>query len=297
MDPYDELLRGIRTDGAGLNRRELSPPWRLPLPGDADLTLVAPLHGEGWFTPGDGGESRPLRAGDALVVLGPGTAVRADRPPVAVLTDRPPAAGSPSAAPATLVIGTYRVGTEVARRLLAVLPPVLVMTGRTGGDDNCSPVLGFLDSQAGGFPPAQQIVQDRMLDWLLVCTLREWLDRPGSPPPGPLGALADDIVGPALRALHAAPERPWTLAALAAEAGASRTTLAERFARLVGRPPLTYLTDWRMALAADLLSGSTTTIATVARRVGYADAFGFSSAFKRVHGTSPSAYRAGAAVH
>jgi len=91
--------------------------------------------------------------------------------------------------------------------------------------------------------------------------------------------------------MHAAPDRPWTLAVLAREAGVSRTTLATRFVRLVGEPPLTYLTDWRMTLATDLLTESTATVSTVAHRVGYADAFGFSTAFKRFHGMSPSECR------
>lgn len=71
----------------------------------------------------------------------------------------------------------------------------------------------------------------------------------------------------------------------------SRTTPAGRFAKLVGKPPLTYLTDWRMTLAADLLTETTATVAAVAHQVGYADAFGVSAAFKRIHGVSPSEYR------
>jgi len=89
----------------------------------------------------------------------------------------------------------------------------------------------------------------------------------------------------------AAPGEPWTLAALAAQAGVSRTTLAKRFAELVGEPPLTYLTRWRMTLAADMLAESTATVAAVARRLGYADPFGFSTAFKRIYGMSPSEHR------
>ena len=111
------------------------------------------------------------------------------------------------------------------------------------------------------------------------------------PTPGWLAALGDEVVGPVLRAMHASPQRAWTLPLLAREAGVARTTLATRFARLVGVPPLTYLTEWRMALAADLLAESSATVAAVARQVGYADAFGFSAAFKRVHGFSPSECR------
>jgi transcriptional regulator GlxA family with amidase domain len=68
--------------------------------------------------------------------------------------------------------------------------------------------------------------------------------------------LSDDMIGPVLRAMHAAPGKAWMLATLARETGLSRTTLTNRFAKLVGTPPLTYLTYWRMSLAADLLPRS-----------------------------------------
>ena len=55
---------------------------------------------------------------------------------------------------------------------------------------------------------------------------------------------------------------------------------------------MTYLTRWRMTLAADLLvERDAATIAAVARSVGYSDAFAFSAAFKRVRGVNPSAFR------
>ncbi|HTF12404.1 MAG TPA: AraC family transcriptional regulator [Asanoa sp.] len=91
------------------------------------------------------------------------------------------------------------------------------------------------------------------------------------------------MVGYALRLLHDEPAAPWTVGALADRSGVSRSTLAKRFAELVGEPPLTYLTRWRMTLAADLLvEREAATVADVARTVGYSDPFGFSAAFKRV---------------
>lgn len=102
----------------------------------------------------------------------------------------------------------------------------------------------------------------------------------------------DPVVGRALRLLHARPAAPWTVSSLADRSGVPRATLAKRFTDLVGEPPLTHLTRWRMALAADLLlERGSATIAEVAREVGYSDAFGFSVAFKRVRGVNPSAFR------
>ncbi|MGP3969545.1 cupin domain-containing protein [Streptomyces sp. 6N223] len=271
MDPFDELLRGVRTHSTGFDRKELSPPWSLRFT-DADgthsLTLSLPLLGEARIS------GRPVRAGDAVIVHGPGPFVLSDRPESAERT--------------VLLVGTYHVRGEASRRLLGVLPPVLVVPG--GGE--CTALLDLVDAQAAACLPGRQVVLDRLLDWLLVCTLRAWFDQPEAVPPGWHRALGDATIGPVLRAMHAAPDRPWTLAALSREAGVSRSTLAKRFTELVGEPPLTYLTDWRMTLAADLLTTeSTATVASVARRVGYADAFAFSAAFKRFHGMSPTEYR------
>jgi AraC-like DNA-binding protein len=102
------------------------------------------------------------------------------------------------------------------------------------------------------------------------------------------------VVGAALRLLHDEPAHPWTVAALAARTGVSRAALARRFSDLVGEPPMTYLTDLRLALAADLLREPDATVAAVARRVGYGSAFALSAAFKRERGVSPQEHRAAA---
>lgn len=261
MDPFDDLLRGVRADGAGVDRRELSPPWTLTFTDETTLTMCAPLRGEARLS----SHGKPVRVGETAIVRGPFTVSGSE--------------------PAVLLIGRYNVRSKVAQRLVGVLPPAVVVPD----GDGCESVREFVDTQFTTC--GSQVVLDRLLDWLLVCTLRGWFDQPEAVTPAWLGALNDDTVGPALRAMHGAPDKPWTLASLAREAGVSRTTLADRFTKVVGEPPLTYLTDWRMSLAADLLTNSTATVAAVARQVGYADAFGFSAAFKRVHGSSPSEYR------
>ncbi|WP_089959555.1 AraC family transcriptional regulator [Lentzea xinjiangensis] len=246
MEPFDELLRGVRADGAGVRRVEVSGTRAQP-----GLTLYAVVSGEIEVL------GKTAGPGDVLVVRG----------------------SVPVRGNATAVSGTYEVMGPVARRLAAVLPDALVAPGT----DGCAEFYGTLGTGETG------VVADRLLDWIMVCALREWFDREHGT--GWLAALSDEVVGPVLRAMHERPAEPWTLASLAAEAGVARTTLAGRFAKLVGSPPLTYLTEWRMAVAADLLTESSATVAAVARRVGYADAFGFSAAFKRVHGFSPSECR------
>ncbi|MFI0417621.1 AraC family transcriptional regulator [Spongiactinospora sp. 9N601] len=285
MDPYDDLLRGVRGEGAVFGASALSPPWALEFDRGASLTLCLPLRGEGWIVQGETAER--VRVGEAAVVRGPEPFVFAESATPGPVRTAAHDAPAELAGDTVLLAGSYQAGGEVLRRLIRVLPPVAVVPD----DHDCSGMRTYLEAQLVQGRPGRQVVLDRLLDWLLVCSLRDWFDRPEATRPAWYAALGDDVAGPALRAIHDDPARPWTLASLAATANVSRTTFARRFTDLVGDPPLTYLTEWRMALAADMLTEPAATVGAVARKVGYSDAFGFSAAFKRTLGVSPSAYR------
>ncbi len=305
MDPFADLVRGVRADGALLGHSMLTPPWSVRYLHDAQLTLCAALEGSAWVLPANGDPVR-LAPSSIAVVRGQEPFVVADEPgrPSGATVRRgelctaAPAGGYlvDSATPgplatgggATLVVGAYRAPGEVGRRLLDVLPPALVVSSES---------IPFLDlklfiNEACSLDAGQQVVLDRLLDFLLVCALRAWLAHEDTEPPSWFSALGDPMIGPVLRAMHAEPDRPWTVVTLARIAGVSRAAFARRFTTLVGEPPLTYLTGWRMTLAADLLRRQNTPVASVASQVGYADSFAFSAAFKRVRGVSPSVYRA-----
>ncbi|MFI9504342.1 AraC family transcriptional regulator [Nocardia sp. NPDC052566] len=283
MDPFDDLLRSVRAEGALFGRPVLTAPYAVRFTDASALTLVVPLRGAGWLVVD--GESHHVGVGEAAIVRGPEPFVFTDDPArQSVVVDVCCAAAGEPTGETVLLAGAYGIDRAVPPRLLRVLPRVLVLPD--DGPD-CAPLRGYLEAQLAGDHPGRQIVLDRMLDWLLVCTLRTWFDREA---PSWYRALTDDVVGPVLQAMHESPGTPWTLASLAARSGVSRTTMAKRFAEVVGEPPLSYLTDWRMTVAADLLARPGATVAAVAKRVGYADAFGFSSAFKRVRGLSPSEY-------
>ncbi|MEU3708586.1 AraC family transcriptional regulator [Streptomyces catenulae] len=306
MDVFDDLIRGVRAHGSLFGSATLTPPWALHFADGAPLTVCTLLGGAGWIVPEEGPPT-PLRARETVVVRGPGTFTFVDEvgtraEPVAVgewcaaperggtrhrrgWYDPGPATGDGET---TLLVGAHPLRGETGQRLLAALPTVL----RVPAEEGDSGLLDHIAAALAVDAPGQQVVLDRLLDWMLVCTLRAWFDRPGGEPPAWWSAQRDPVVGAALRLLHTEPAAPWTVGALAGRVGVSRATLAKRFTELAGEPPLTYLTRWRMALAADLLvERESATLAEVARSVGYADPFGFSAAFKRVRGTSPSAFR------
>ena len=153
------------------------------------------------------------------------------------------------------------------------------------------PLIPLLADEIVKDDPGQEAVLDRLLDLLLIAVLRAWFARPEAEAPAWYRANGDPVVGRALRMLHHNPAHPWTVATLADAAGVSRAALARRFNELVGEPPMTFLTGWRIALAADLLREPGATVGSVAPQVGYGSAFALSTAFKRVRGVSPQQHR------
>ncbi|MEK8170673.1 helix-turn-helix transcriptional regulator [Streptomyces sp. M19] len=131
---------------------------------------------------------------------------------------------------------------------------------------------------------------EHLAQLILVHMLRVHADG-SERPVGWLGALVDDGIGAALRAMHADVGRRWTLDELAAISHMSRSAFAASFKTKVGTAPLTYLIEWRMSLARDALRADTRSIAELAAATGYESESAFSTAFRRVVGASPRHFR------
>ncbi|MEO3869449.1 AraC family transcriptional regulator [Nonomuraea sp. B12E4] len=136
------------------------------------------------------------------------------------------------------------------------------------------------------------LTQSRAFTLALIQLLRLYLDGAGpGEASGWMAGLADPVVAPALRAMHARPAHAWTVAELAGVAAVSRSTLAARFKQAIGQGPMDYLTGWRIELAAHRLRRGDETVAAIAREVGYGSEGALSNAFKRITGASPRDYR------
>ncbi|MGW1000173.1 AraC family transcriptional regulator [Streptomyces sp. NPDC002520] len=308
MDALAGLLEGPRARGAFMIRACFDPPWAVRVEDRAPLTVMVQARGESWVLP-DGGDPVRLRAGDLAIARGPEPYTCADDPttaPQALILpggecgypDGTSLKGSMDLGVRTwgdrldgstvMLIGTYPMQGEIGGRLLTALPPLLTLTS----DLWTCPLTPLITEEIVRDEPGQEVVLDRLLDLLVISALRAWFSRPEAEAPAWYRAMADPVVGRALRLLQDDPAHPWTVSSLAAKTGVSRAALARRFTDLVGEPPMTYLTGWRLALAADRLRDTDDTLDSLARRIGYGSPFALSSAFKRVYGVSPQEHRA-----
>lgn len=307
MDSVAGLLAGPRARGAFLLRAVMEAPWSVRVQDEAPLSLVALVRGDAWFSP-EGASAVHVGAGDVAVLRGPAPYTFGDNartPPQVIVHPGQGCTGlggedvaesmsrgvrtwgNSETGSTSMLIGTYEHVGEVGQRLLRALPPLLV--ARAASLD--AALVDLLTREIERDEPGQDVVLDRMLDLLVISVLRSWFGRADVEAPGWYQADTDPVVGPGLRLIHDDPARPWTVADLAAEVGVSRAAFARRFTDCIGEPPMTYLTGWRLTLAADLLLEPGATIGAVAHQVGYSSAFALSAAFKRVRGISPRQHR------
>src|SRR5947207_176672 len=309
MDAIAGLLDGPRARRAFLLRCSMDPPWALHIRDEAPLSLVAMLRGRACFA-FDGREPEWLDRGDVAILLGPDHYLFADHPatpPQAVILPDQRCTtpdgqeipqmrsfgvrrwGNAPDGATEILTGAYNAEGEVSRRLLDALPPRLVLRR----DEWETPALGLLAAEMMRDEVGQDAVLDRRLDLLLIDAVRTYFARTEQTAPGWYRAQRDPVVGQAVRLLQESPAEAWTIGALASQTRVSRATLARRFAEVVGQPPMEFLTEWRLTLAADLILDPRETGGSVARAVRYSSPDARSAAFKRVRARRPPDIRRG----
>jgi AraC-like DNA-binding protein len=326
-DVLSELLRAVRLRGALFYYIDGKDPWVAEVPAARELIpAIMPgaehmieFHGvaEGACWAALVGES-PVRLEDGDVILFPqgdphvmssAPGLRAGVVDAGVyFTPRPPqlpysiSYHEPGVTTArldgggrehtTLVCGFLGCDIKPYNPLLTALPRVLHMSGIAVGQGSwVSHFLRSVVDESNHKRPGGEAVLERMSEMLFVEVLRRYVD---ALPPGQTGWLAgmrDPGVGRALALLHGRPERPWTLEQLGEEAGLSRSVLHERFVHFIAQPPMQYLAQWRMQLAAARLRDTDAKLVEIALDVGYESEAAFSRAFRRLVGVAPGAWR------
>jgi AraC-like DNA-binding protein len=299
MDVLSDVLAVMRTGRPRSALVAWQAPWAqefAPVPGSAGFHVL--LRGSCVLLR-DGAEPLRLGAGDIVFrahgdghTLADSPGSRPDRPACgpAEVAGLPAfaVAGPAQDADATVTLcGAYELAPDLVHPLIHDLPGLIHIPA--GRHQRLAATVGQLAAELIEPGPGSTALIPALLDTMLVHLLRTCLT--GDHPAGWAAALSDPVTGAALRAMHREPGRDWTVAALAAEGGLSRAPFARRFTALLGRPPLTYLTWWRMTVAAGLLRSTGLTVGSVAGRVGYGSEFAFATAFKRRFGVSPGRYR------
>jgi AraC-like DNA-binding protein len=310
MDPLSDVLRVVRLDGAFFFAVEAAEPWSVETVAARELSpriMPAAEHlisyhiltaGRCWgglagedqveLAPGDVivfphgdahlmSSARGLRAGPGVATGAPGRHGRT------VLL------GEAEARDTHFVCGFLGCDRRPFNPLLAALPRRMHLRGHTSAW-----LSGFTtrlaEEVAGGRAGADGVLT-RLAELMFIEVLRRHIESLPPEQTGWLAGLRDEVVGRALALLHQRPGHPWTLPALARAVASSRSSLARRFTLLLGQPPMQYLAQWRMQVAANLLSGSGAKVGAIAAEVGYDSEAAFSRAFKKASGLAPGAWR------
>lgn len=306
-------LENLRLDGAIFFRAEFTESWAYQSPPAELAGLLRPgaqrlimFHivaaGTCWISLEDG-DRHWARRGDVIVLpYGDQHYVGGMEPaecvPIVTLLTPPPWDAMPvlkygeGGERTDVVCGYLHSEDPLFDPVLRAFPAVFVVRPPDGPAATWveSSITYALDNTSAALPAPPS--STRLPELLLVEILRLHLASAPAIDRGWISALRDPILGPAMAQMHAAPERKWTVAELAATAAVSRSVLDDRFRQQLGRSPIRYLTEWRMHLAEDLLATTSQGVASIARRVGYDSEEAFSRAFKRGHGSPPSAWRA-----
>jgi AraC-like DNA-binding protein len=317
MDALSEILRGIRLTGSAFIDAELSAPWSVQTPTVADLAKrLAPHAGriipyhlivEGACTVRLGPLPPLLVEAPEIVCFPHGDvhqiASDADLEPEPITTQglialtradeisRVSYGGG--GRKTKLVCGFFACDRALSDRLIEPLPRALKF--RVGVGSAATLLSGAVrethSRRERGAKPGMQAVLCKLSELLFVEAVRAHVDTLDDPSSGWLAGLNDRYVSAALALIHGEPGRPWTLEDLAAGSGTSRSTLAERFIRIMGQAPMQYLWQWRLRLAADALASSDRGMKKVASDAGFGSIAAFGRAFKREFGVSPARWR------
>jgi AraC-like DNA-binding protein len=315
-DALSDVLRAVRLTGAVFFNLDVKAPWVAETPTAIDCAPYVMPHagylieyhlltrGSCWAGLIDA-EPVQLQAGDIIVFPRGDAHVLSSKPGMRFTPDMTNFEGADKTQlpfqlqfggegpeEAGVVCGFLGCDARPFNPLLAALPRLLHLPAssphRSAWLNHIvqAAVDESVNKRSGG-----ESVLGRLSELMFIEVVRSYIQTLSAEETGWLAALADKHIAAALNAMHGKPSQAWTLEDLAKIAGLSRSAFAERFAQVLGRPPIQYLAEWRMQLATSLLVDSKDAIAQVAAKVGYESEAAFSRAFKKLVGAPPAEWR------
>jgi AraC-like DNA-binding protein len=313
MDALSDVLRVTGLTGGVFMEAEFTAPWAIMAKVSPELCrpfMVLPQQlvcfhyvAEGAFLMQlEDGRLWEVRAGEAIMLLRNDAHVMTSAPnlaPVAAseIIKPPDDLGVPrisygGGGERTRLVCGFLGGDAQLNPLLDHMPVALkIEVGAIPGGQWIAQSFAYAAQALSGGDPGAATVAARMAELLFVETVRRHLAELPAEQTGWLAGLRDPAIGRALSIMHARLNENWTAEALASAVNMSRSAFAERFTTLIGAPPMRYLTNWRMQVAAGRLRGSRDTIAQIAFAVGYESEAAFTRAFRREMGQPPATWR------
>ena len=306
IDPLGEALHSLRMSGTFYGRSDLTAPWGLelpPMPGCLMFHVVT--KGRCWVE-FPNGKQHFLQTGDfALFPHGQGHSISDDlKTKVVNIFDLEREVISPryellthggGGEPCHLICGAVQVNNPAARRVVSLLPKMIVMQTNTPENEWLLGTIRMMMTEAESLKPGGDTIITRVSDILVVQAIRHWLNNDPLAKTGWLGALNDSQIGKSIALIHRHPTFPWSVESLAEKIGVSRSAFAKRFTELVGEPPMQYVRKWRFQVAEGWLIDTDMSLAEIAEKLDYESEASFNRAFKKFTGRTPGAVRRAAA--
>ena len=314
MDVLSDVLKLVRLEGALFFNAEFSAPWclrsrqskeiaRYLLPGAGHLIIYHFLTEGRAYARLEEGKREELTAGDIVIfphgdahLIGSGWPERpvdsfetfAKNLSQGLKVARFGGGGEPT----NFVCGFMACAPRLSDVFLAGLPRMLKVhvTSEPSGQwlENS---IRFSVGEVNETNAGRKLVLAKLSEVLFIETLRRYINSLPTDQTGWLAGARDPVIGQALALLHRKPAHPWTISDLARGVGLSRSRLAERFRYFLGEPPMAYLAQWRLKLAAEILESTEDSVAQVAETVGYGSEASFNRAFKREFHCPPAQFR------
>ena len=315
MDPLSQILKTLRLEAGIFFDAEFTTPWCIDsAPGRDDARHILPsaehvaiyhllVEGGCRVRLPDDAAAMELAAGDLILFPhGDGHLLGSDvrRPALRAETL---VRASPEGGLARIVhggggdrtrfiCGYVACDSRLCRPMIGALPRMLrVPLGKSPSASWMVKTLQHAAEESRAPRAGTDAVLTKLSELLFVEALRCYLETVPEQERSWLAGLRDPHVSRVLGLMHAEPARQWTVNDLGSEAGLSRSALGERFALLIGEPPMQYLTRWRLALGARALKEGSEPVIHVAQQVGYESEAAFNRAFKREFGMPPATWR------
>lgn len=298
-DVLTAVLNTLQFTGKVFCYSKLTRPWAVRMQRKEYAHFHFFERGEGYVELEETGEEVAVASGDFVILPHGGAHIlRDDRKTKVVNVDRLLECRNDhilrhggGGAETSTVCGAFSFENQFGNPILPLLPDLIHVPGEKVGNTWLESTLGLLAHEAQFPREGSASIIGHVTGIIFIQAVREWIAAQADGSGGWLGALRHKQIGSALSLIHQKPSEPWTIAKLASEVGMSRSPFAAKFTSLVGEPPLSYLTKWRMNLAAGYLRDDQISVREIAERVGYESQASFTNAFKRSFSLSPREYK------